>query len=151
MQNYSPALVAILICLFHPGVQAQAIYKWTDSNGKVHYGDRAAAPESSQAIHVAAAPAVLPTPASTVLPQPDSRHKSVRFNPALVSAACKGLVDKIALVQAGQKWQALYDAFNSACPGIAYECVEYVSNPQNNQCNWVERKGRTVLHQYQYP
>ncbi|MBF6907436.1 DUF4124 domain-containing protein, partial [Acinetobacter baumannii] len=39
-------------CLFRSGAQAQEIYKWTDANGKVHYGDRAAAPEHSKKIAV---------------------------------------------------------------------------------------------------
>ncbi|WP_332878890.1 DUF4124 domain-containing protein [Massilia sp. S19_KUP03_FR1] len=150
----SAALIAVLFCLFRPGADAQEIYKWTDPNGKVHYGDRAAAPEASQKIHVTAAPVVLPPATqSTVsaLPQPDNKTRSVRVNPALVGSSCKGLIDKIAAVPVGQGWQALSREFNSACPGIAYECVEYVSNPQNNQCNWIERKDGNVLNRNKYP
>ena len=142
----STLLAAVLFCLFHPGAQAQEIFKWTDANGKVNYGDRAAAPDASQKIHVAA-----PTATRPLLLPPDPRQKSVPVDPARVGAACKGLIDKIGAVPSGQSWRALSRDFNSTCPGIAYECVEYVSNPQNNHCNWIERKGSNVLSRNTYP
>lgn len=143
--------VAALFCLLGAGAHAQEIFKWTDASGKVHYGDRAAAPQASQALHVAAAPAVPPpTARPSALPQPDPKTKSVPVNPALVGAACKGLIDKIAAAPGGQGLQSLVREFSNACPGIAYQCVEYVSNPQNNQCNWIERKGNNVLSRDKY-
>lgn len=152
----SALLAAVVFCLSGPGAHAQEIYKWTDANGKVHYGDRAAAPDASQKIHVAGAPAALPSPTQPAAlalpqPQPDKKTKSVLVNSALLGSACKGLIDKIAAVPAGQGWQALSCEFSSACPGIAYECVEYVSSPQNNQCNWIERKDGNVLSRNKYP
>ena len=148
------AVLAIAISsLFCSSARAQEIYKWTDANGKVHYGDRAAAPESSKKISVKAAPPApppaVPTPAAPS--QPRAEVKSVPANPALVGPMCKGLIDKIAVVQAGQKWEALYREFDSACPGIAYECVDYQSSPQNNRCSWVIRTGGTVHKRKSYP
>jgi len=134
-------------------VDAQDIYKWTDANGKVHYGDRAAAPDSSQKMHVSVTPpggAVVP-PATVSSPRPGAKGKSVPADPARVAPACKGLIDQIAAVPAGRNWEALYRQFDSACPSIAYECTEYESSPQNNRCTWVERSGSRVLSRNKYP
>lgn len=147
--------------LFRSSADAQEIYKWTDANGTVHYGDRAAAPEISKKLKVTVAPpSQLPAvPASAassqrhlpLLPHPDPQQKSVPVDPALVGPGCMGLIEKIAAVPAGSNWESLYRQFNSTCPGIGYECVEYRSSPQNNQCVWIARSGNRVLNRKEYP
>lgn len=154
-------VVAVFLGLFGANAQAQEIYKWTDANGKVHYGDRFAAPEGSKKMHIRVEPTSPPPPApasaTTLQHRPpllagrDSSKKSVPANPALVGPACKGLIDQIAAVPAGKNWELLYRQFTSACPGIAYECTTYRSNPQNNQCIWVERSGSPILSTNSYP
>jgi hypothetical protein len=154
-------LVAAMAGLFCSSALAQEVYKWTDANGKVHYGDRSAAPESSKKMHIdaepprpppiASSPATASQPRSALAPPRDGQKKSVPANPALVGPLCKGLIDKIAAVPPGKNWESLYAQFNSACPRIAYECTEYQSNPQNNQCIWIERTGGRVLHTNTYP
>ncbi len=47
-RSVASAFVAAVFSLLHASAPAQEIYKWTDANGKVHYGDRSAAPDSSQ-------------------------------------------------------------------------------------------------------
>lgn len=153
------AFLPIALCL--TTASAQGIYKWTDANGKVHYGDRAGAPESSKKLDVpvTAPKASTPPPSlatdarrrAPAAPSPNSQKKSVPVAPAAVGPQCKGLVDKIAAVPAGKNWEDLYRQYQSACPGIAYECVEYQSSPQNNQCTWVERVGGGVLSTKKYP
>jgi len=155
------ASCAALFCLSHASAQAQAVYKWTDANGKVHYGDRAAAPQSSKAMHVAVAPAVQtqapadaaarPQPHTPLAPRPDAQQKSMPVDPARVGPQCKGLIEQIAAVPSGTSWQGLSRQFDSACPGIAYECLEYRSNPQKNACTWVVRAGGNVLNRKSYP
>jgi len=140
------------------GAHAQDIYKWTDANGHVHYGDRAAAPGSSTQLRVEAAPSV-PRPAAVPAdaavrrrtPAPGAQGAAEPVDPALVGTACKGLIDKIAAVRAGTNWEALYRQFDSACPGVAYDCVEYKSAPQNNRCTWVKRSNGRVLNTSRYP
>jgi hypothetical protein len=147
-----------LYCL---SAHAQDIYKWTDADGKVHYGDRAAAPENSKKMNVIVAPPSEPQ-AVPALAASSHRHppaavasrfgkKSVPVDPALVAPTCKGLIEKIAAVPPGTNWEALYHQFDSTCPSIAYECMEYQSNPQNNHCIWVERSGSRVLTRNKYP
>lgn len=157
MTRSGSVLSAILVLAFFasgsPYADAQDIYKWTDANGKVHYGDRAAAPDSGQKMHVSVTPpsgSVAPPP-SVSNPRPGAKGKSVPADPARVAPACKGLIDRIAAVPAGRNWEALYRQFDSACPGIAYECTEYESSPQNNRCIWVERSGSRVLSRNKYP
>ena len=142
--------------MFCGSVHAQAIYKWTDANGKVHYGDRAAAPESHKKMNVIATARSQPqaVAASAASPQRHSlppAEKSASVSPGLVGPACKSLIDKIAAVPAGKNWEALFQQFDRACPGIAYECIEYQSSPQNNRCTWVKRSGSRVLNRKKYP
>ncbi len=164
MNRFYPhaALVgAVFFCLTGSPASAQGIYKWTDANGTVHYGDQAGAPQSSTKIHVpAAAPRASPaSPAAAggaqrrapSTPLRNMEKKSVPVAPTAVGPQCKGLVDKIAAVPAGTNWEHLYRQYESACPGIAYECVQYQSSPQNNQCTWVQRVGTSVLNTKQYP
>lgn len=157
MTRLGSVLSAILVFAFFasgsPHADAQDIYKWTDANGKVHYGDRAAAPDSGQKMYLSVTPpggAVAPSP-SVSRQRQASREKSVPVTPERVAPACKGLIDQIAAVPAGRNWEALYRRFDSACPGIAYECTEYESSPQNNRCIWVERSGSRVLSRNRYP
>lgn len=152
-------LLGALSCLLLPSAHAQEVYKWTDANGKVHYGDRAAAPQSSKQIPLSmtraspqpAVPASAGAERDAPPPRRQSRKKPVPADPARVKPECKGLIDKIAAVPAGTNWEALYRQFDSTCPGIAYECVEYQSSPQKNQCTWVERSGSRVLNTSRYP
>lgn len=158
MKRFHPAaslVVAALSGLSCAAAQGQDMYKWTDENGRVHYGDRAAAPGNSQKMQVTAAPPLPPAPRanSPQLPRVGSRtqQKSMPVDPGRVAPACKGLIDRIAAVPAGKNWESLYREFDSACPGIAYECLEYQSNPQNNRCTWIERSGSNVLSRKRYP
>ena len=161
-QFYSAAsvLLAALLGPLHVSAHAQEMYKWTDANGTVHYGDRAAAPEGGKKMNIAvpppSQPPAVPAPPSGTQPRPppphlDAQSTSVPVGPARVGSECKGLIDKIAAVKRGQNWEALYREFDNACPGIAYECTEYRSNPQNNQCMWIERSGNNVLNRKSYP
>lgn len=142
---------AACLWLAGAGAAAQEIYKWTDASGKVHYGDRAAAPEHSRKLPVtpAPAPAAAPVRQPAAAPRPEARAKPV--DPARVAPSCQGLIGQIAAVPPGKNWEALYRQFDSACPGIAYECVEYRSRPRENRCSWVERTGKSVLTTNRYP
>lgn len=165
MNRFHPATSALFTAaflgMFCSIADAQDIYKWIDAEGKTHYGDRAAAPGNSKKIPVTVAPSSQPPvvpvstaasqPRSPLLPQRDPQVKSVPVEPSRVGPACQGLIKQIAAVRAGQHWEALYQQFNNACPGIAYECVEYESNPQNNRCVWIERTGSKVLNRKRYP
>lgn len=157
----SAFLVATFLGLSGSSADAQEIYKWTDANGTVHYGDRVAAPDSSKKMNITVAPppqapavqasSPIAQHRSPLLPHLDMSKKSVPVASSLVGPECKGLIEKIAAVPAGKNWESLYRQFNGACPGIAYDCVEFESNPQNNQCTWIQRSGSRVLNRSRYP
>jgi hypothetical protein len=158
-------LLAVICCY----VNAEEIYKWTDANGKIHFGDRSAAPSDGKKMDVkvqqsnrlSADQSDQTKPQSTNLQSrflppsaPQSRlglaRKSVPADSAKVGPRCKDLIDEIAKVKPGTPWTSLYKEFNEACPGIAYECTNYRTHPENNNCTWVERSGTTVLQTKNY-
>ena len=178
ISDTSVFIVGAAFSLFCSSAPAQEVYKWTDANGKVHYGDRAAAPESSKQMHIDAEPPRPRPPVSTPaaisgrtagpsfptippiaatrytpppLPERDVRKKSVPANPALVGPACQGFIDKVIAVPDGTSFELQAKQFDIACPGIAYECTRYRSKPQNNQCIWIERSGTSILRTNSYP
>ena len=129
---------------------AAEVYKWTDENGQVHFGDRQSAPENGQKLDIKSQPQSgkpsQATPAPIQLPQ----GKSTPADPSQVRPGCQDLIDQIAKVKPGTNWQSLYQEFNATCPGIAYECNNYRTHPENNKCEWVKRTGNNVLHTNNY-
>jgi hypothetical protein len=164
-------LLTTICCFAHAG----EIYKWTDENGKVHFGDRSAAPAEGKKIDVRVQPPSSSSSENGSRPEPqrpdippalfspapplpipsrpslDPAKKSVPVDPARVGPKCQGLIDQIAKVPPGTPWQSLSKEFNASCPGIAYECINYRSHPENNKCTWVERSGSDVLQTKSYP
>jgi hypothetical protein len=128
---------------------AAEIYKWTDANGQVHFGDRQSAPETGQKIDV---PVQQPQPGSVAAPPSIQlpKGKSTPADPSQVRPGCQDLMDQIAKVKPGTNWQPLYRKFDAECPGIAYECNNYLTHPENNKCEWVKRTGNNVLHTNNY-
>lgn len=149
-------------------VNAQEIYKWTDENGKVHFGDRSTAPADSKKISIKAPPPIEPPPVQSKIgkfkaenpqsgatpPAPPNfaaTKKSIPVDPAKVGPKCQGLIDQIAKVKRGTPWTALAKEFNQACPGITWECINYQAHPENNTCTWVERTGNDILLTKNFP
>lgn len=159
--------LALLLTILCCAANAQEVYKWTDENGKVHFGDRSAAPADSKKITVKVQPPTAPpvaqgdqgkpkamnnpARAAPARPGAEAAKESVPVDPAKVGPKCKGLVDQIANVKRGTPWESLARDFNDACPGIAYECVNYKAHPENNTCTWIERTGSNILHTKNYP
>ena len=153
---FAPALlVAALSGLSSRNAGAQELFKWTDASGKVHYGDRAAAPEDSKRLNVPVAPAGTPSrpplPVHAPLPaRGNAQKKSIPVDASRVGSSCQGLADNIAAGLSGKVSQSLVRQFNEACPGIAYECIEYRSRPQNNRCDWIEQTEGTIVNRKVY-
>jgi len=142
--------VGMACCLALPGADASEVYKWTDENGQVHYGDRISSPTDAKQIKLDVQS--VSTPASK---QPSPRRsiiesKSRPADPSLVKPGCMDLINRIAKVKPGVNWEALAQEYNATCPGIAYECKRYRTHPENNQCTWIERTGGNILHTYEY-
>ena len=142
--------------IFH-GTCTAEVYKWTDKNGQVHFGDQAAAPNNSTKMDIKVAPAPVPaTKAEQTLPSGTSSPSSPqlteagsrRIDSSKVKPGCYELISQISKTKRGTNWEALYDKFNSSCSGIAYECNYYKSRPEKDRCDWVERKGSNILQVY---
>lgn len=85
-----------------------------------------------------------------LLARGDAQKKSVPVDAARVGPSCKGLADRIATGPSGKVLQSLVRQFNEACPGIAYECVEFRARPQNNRCGWFEQTEGTIVNKKVY-
>lgn len=79
------------------------------------------------------------------------KGNSTPADPSQVRPGCQDLIDQIATVKAGTNWESLSESFNTNCPGIAYECNNYKSRPENNKCEWVKRTGSNLMRTNSYP
>jgi len=159
-----PLILCLAACLAYSALihvaNADEVYKWTDANGQVHFGDRRSAPSNSQQV-------VKPQPASdqrtppaqsqsgnlsqpSPAPIPSAQSKPTPADPSQAPPGCQDLIDQIAKVQPGTNWQSLYQKFNVDCPGIAYVCNTYRTHPEKNKCEWVPRTSNRVLQTNNY-
>jgi hypothetical protein len=168
MDNGHPVLrfaaLVMGLVLVH-SAHATEVFKWTDANGQVHFGDRLSAPSNGKKIDVRPQPysggqtvqeaasrasESGSAPSRKSSPNRLSKSKSRPVDPSRVGPGCQELVDQIAKVKPGTNWQSLYQKFDATCPGIAYECNNYRSHPEDNQCAWIERKGGNVMQTNSY-
>lgn len=79
MKTTTRALLACVVVWSGTG-QAQQIYKWTDANGKVHYGDKkdAEGAKQQQELNIKLPPAPPPEPKAAPLP-PEFRASAPRW------------------------------------------------------------------------
>lgn len=136
-----PFLASVLIVVTLPGlltanVHAGELYKWTDASGKVHYGDRAAAPESSVQVTVPVAP-------GRQRPRSDAQIKPSPTDRISMSVECTSLIANIENTPGGANWKQLSRQFTETCPGIAYECQADRATAQNHRCGWIDKSGST--------
>lgn len=168
-----PACMALLLAwaVLSPVARAADVYKWIDANGQVHFGDRVSGTAPGQKMDIkapppppppaTAEPRVSPTvapprtasPAGPVVPvlTPLQKGASLPVDPSQVRPGCQALIDQIVKVKPGTNWQSLYQQFDATCPGIGYECNNYRSRPEKNQCIWVKRTGGNVLQTNNHP
>jgi hypothetical protein len=117
---------------------AEGIYKWTDENGKVHYGEKGDATKNSTQI-------IVRTPHSLADGEGASGSKAGEnsSNVATIEATtlqscldmARGMVNKknITPPEIRAESKRLLDM----CPGTAYKCVTYTKRPENNSCTAV--------------
>lgn len=111
---------------------AQAVYKWTDESGHVHYGDRNDAPKANTGTTLniggrpsSVAPASAPASKTTAsLPESSNMPRCLQL--ARVMADSR---DPKPAVIRSQSQELL-----SLCPDTAYECSSYPKQPERNTC-----------------
>lgn len=159
------SVAALMLAVFIHPANATEVYKWTDANGQIHFGDRLSAPANGKKIDVKSQPTSEPTekqrgaskppqtnsqPPSNASPSHAYKGKGKPVDPSRVAPSCQDLIDQISRVKAGVNWQSLYQKFDATCPGISYECNTYRTHPENNQCTWIERRGSNVMQTNNY-
>ena len=159
--NLSLTICLVCSALAH-AVNAAEVYKWTDANGQVHFGDRMSAPSNGQKIDIKSQPAPeqrtppaqsqsAKLPPITPVPIQVPKGNSTPVDPSQVASGCQDLADQIAKVKPGTNWEPLSQRFNATCPGIAYECNNYKSHPEHSKCQWVKRTGNNMVQTNNYP
>lgn len=151
MKNALAVLLALLCC--HAG--SQEVYKWTDKDGKVHFGDKKSAPMEAKKAEVkvqqpsgAAPPRVEPTPARPAFESPTAAPPT---GAPKGNARCQQLADAIMKAGPGGAPAGLSKEFDLACPGIAYRCETYKRQPENNRCAWVTRPADgSIIKHFEY-
>ena len=150
-------VVFVLLCMTATHLHAGEVYKWTDENGRVHYGDKNTAPPSSQAVttpnpskpapveqKALATPKKLSSPYAKLDPKEVSepwKPKGVPVDPTLVKPRCNELGQTVSETPAGKPFKHMTDEIISLCPGVGYECRRYRKHPQDNVCVAVARSG----------
>ncbi|MBC3833468.1 DUF4124 domain-containing protein [Undibacterium amnicola] len=142
---------------------AQGVYKWTDANGKVHYGDARTAPMNGKKIAGTEA-VVEAAPASSV--SGDNSKNNKKSNPEGSATAktlaqafqgisaeriqkCSGFAKETLLLSFGskdfakeiEKQRNLLDQIRANCTGTGFQCTLSRKNPANDHCEPFSWKG----------
>lgn len=138
MRRFLLCQALVLLCA---AASAQPIHKWTDENGRVHYGDRHSSPEGSPVTSIksptqAGTPA--PTPAASAAAPARDLAKAPWTEPAQLQAC---LVMARAMADSKNPTPAQVRAQSkellALCPDTSYDCVSYLSQPERNACKAV--------------
>jgi hypothetical protein len=141
---------------------AQGVYKWTDANGKVHYGDATMAPTKSKKIAgndvmveaASASSASKPTENKQSGSSASTEGKSVaqafQGLPAERIQKCSGLAKEAALIQiTGEnlskgmsKQRNLLEQIRANCTATGFDCSLSRTNPANDRCEPFAWKGK---------
>jgi hypothetical protein len=150
----------LAVPLLQPLCYAQAVYKWTDANGKVHYGDARQAPNNSKKIAEKDVVAEASS-ASSIMNSKDSK-KSVpesadgkaEFQAFQGISAeriqkCSRIAKEVLLMQFDTsnmakdsiRHRTLLDQIRATCTGTGFECTLSRINPKKDRCEPFAWKG----------
>lgn len=127
--------IALFVC---GSAIAEGIYKWTDENGKVHYGDRNDTKKNSTQI-------IVRTPARV----PDKEGVSgtdVNGNGSNSTTTDEGNLQRCLVMartmvnkkdSTPSEVRADSKQLLDMCPATAYNCVTYTKSPEKNNCTAV--------------
>lgn len=164
------AALVVLLGWFSLTIHAGEIYKWTDAQGRVHFGDQqqieAVKPSKSVKIDMpivkqkqltaeeintrikmvddmrAKTHAELDKP-ETMLEQP----QGIAADLSKINQQCETLAKKVMNTPAGQSFKHLADQMNNLCKGLTYECRQYRKHPKDNECHFIQRvSGQAIVH-----
>ena len=135
-------ICALWLLLLAQGVGASEIYKWTDENGKVHFGDQANAPKKSEEVIVKPVSGTGAMPSKydfttkelskTAVENPKRSNSIDLTTPAV--AKCSGLAKQYIVNDDNAEREALISKIKSMCRGVSFYCWSYKANPSRNRC-----------------
>lgn len=141
--NLKKCFILAVLLLGCAAASAQGVYKWTDANGKVHYGDQGQAPGNSTTIKTPLAPAgaaAAGAAGATAAAAGDLPNLSTCLQMA------RTMADDRNPTPAGIRAQS--QQLLSLCPITAYQCKSYLRQPERNSCDAVPMSpgGQILTH-----
>jgi len=127
-----------VILLLSANVFAGEIYKWTDENGKVHFGDKTNAPKQSQEVIVKPVSGTGAMPKKynfTPAPVNEAKNKTkeVEWN-SPEAARCEKLAKQFIAKESEKERGAIGRQIKAICPNLGFHCYTSRSEPQTNRC-----------------
>jgi hypothetical protein len=128
-------LLGQLLLALCVSASAQAIYKWTDSAGHVHYGDRNDANGSASSTLNAPRQASQPDAGKVMVQEPIQAAASDSPDLPRCLALARVMADD--QVRSASVIRARSKELLSLCPDTAYECTSFPKQPERNTCKAV--------------
>ncbi|MBC3873675.1 DUF4124 domain-containing protein [Undibacterium flavidum] len=151
--NYVVAVMLVAFVVLSP-THAQQVKKWTDKDGKVHYGDAMNAPAKSESVRVAAnsngySTDVPKTSESSKKAAPDIKKKGGEIDakfglPVEAINQCIAYAKEYARVprQEGKlgdsKATGLIAQISKSCPNVEISCTIKTQSPQDDRCEAIK-------------
>lgn len=164
------AALAVSLWWFSLSIYAGEIYKWTDAEGRVHFGDQqqieAVKPSKSVKIDmpIVKQKQLTAEEINTRLKMAeDMRAKldaeqndrvaelespqGVAVDISKINPQCETLAKRVMKTPTGQSFKHLADQMNNLCKGLTYECRQYRKHPKDNECHFIQRvSGQAIVH-----
>lgn len=133
-------LIYVLLLTIPATVFAQKVYKWTDENGKTHYGDKPGPVNKSKKLLIQTnKPIAEPASTESVAPPEesvaDTADTNVTTQPNFLQ--CMKLANEKSLEQPGDfsaESKARHKKLLALCPNTSYRCFTYRITPSKNNC-----------------
>jgi hypothetical protein len=125
-------LFLVFSLIFSSTTIAAEVFRWKDSNGVVHYGEKRNAPAESKKV-IINEPSVVNVPSikeETAAATDANSNQSVGDNAAKCASYARAMVDK----QGKSEWVANSKMIQATCPGMGFECTTYNHHPEKNSC-----------------
>lgn len=128
-------MVGLWLIVFAQVVGAGEIYKWTDENGKVHFGDKTNAPKQSQEVIVKPVSGTGAMPSSYNF-KPSQKQPTTKegelASPEIMK--CQELAEQSRSNTSLAERKAIMQQIMSICPNWRFHCRTSRSQPQKNSC-----------------
>lgn len=147
-------VIISMICLSN--ANAYQIQKWVDKDGRVHYGDKIVAPQTSQSIQINVKEG---RELKTAKPPQEGEKKKKpldeKIEPSdVASASCIGFAKKILALKMepsidpqddSKKIGGLLASIRQACPKLEVECTVDTTAYKNERCETRQSSGDGVV------